>query len=240
MPWVRFDDSAPDNPKLDSLSDGAFRLWFNSICFSNRNLTDGYVPNPRIPRLTPRYKPAHMNELVDAGAWHKEQGGVRIHDYLNYQPSSQQVQDQRAYERDKKARQRTNGTTQTANDPTNGRFMSPRDNHGDSPRESFGESPATQPNPTQVPNKSSSSEPRVDRQEEEDEATEEARRRYTQRQGPPVIDPEAWVHATAKRLRVEGFTPATPRTPRPDCTTCENLRLVETADGYTPCPECLS
>ena len=121
MPWVRFDDSAPDNPKLDALSDGAFRLWFNAICYSNRNLTDGFVPTNRVPRLTPHYKPQHQTELVNAGAWHKQEDGITIHGYLDYQPSSEQINQQREYERQKKARQRANGTANVARS-SNGKY----------------------------------------------------------------------------------------------------------------------
>lgn len=249
MPWVRFDDSSPDNPKIDALTDGAFRLWFNAICYSNRNLTDGHVPAARVPRLTPHYKPAHLTELLNAGAFHKDtEGGITIHGYLDYQPSAQQITEQRAYERERKARRRQTGTSHTDRDTTNGQYMSRRDNHPDTTPdrrpESEQESPATQPNPTQPNiNKSSSSEPLVatsHEEEEEDQALQEARRRLTNRVGPPITNPNAWIATTAQRLRNEGFQPhnSHPTPQLPDCDTCDNLRLTETPDGYTQCPDC--
>lgn len=161
MPWVRFDDNTPDNPKIDALSDQAFRLWFNSICYANRNLTDGFVPTARVPRLTSNYKHAYMAELIEAGRWHKEHDGIRIHDYLNSQFSAAQIAEQREREREKKARQRAAGGRKTASTgirDEKGRFTvaSPGDNTGEDPRGSQRDdtgdsrrvSSSSQPNPS--------------------------------------------------------------------------------------------
>ncbi len=65
--WVKFDDQTPNDPDVDRLSDGAFRLWFAAICYSQSELTDGYVEAIRVRRLTPNYKASHLRELVDSG-----------------------------------------------------------------------------------------------------------------------------------------------------------------------------
>jgi hypothetical protein len=142
MPWARFDDNCPEDPKIDSLSDGAFRLWFNSICYANRNLTDGYIPSQRIARLTPRYKAAHRTELIESGRWHKEEDGIRIHDYLDYQPSAKVVAEQREYEKQKKAKQRSAGGTARSSQgdrSAQGQYrppdVSPGDTQGDDQRD---------------------------------------------------------------------------------------------------------
>lgn len=150
MPWVRLDDTAPEDPKLDALTDGAYRLWVNALCYSSRNLTDGFVPAVRIPRLTPNFKRAHQAELLNVGLWHKLEGGIEIHNYLRYQPSASDVADKRAQEREKKARQRS---TADRNETT-GRFMSRGDNQRDTPRDNLGdalrESLRTHPIPSQL------------------------------------------------------------------------------------------
>lgn len=76
-------------------------------------------------------------------------------------------------------------------------------------------------------------EPRTASEEEEDEATQEARRRLLCTTSD-VTDPSAWVQATAKRLRDEGWAPATPAVPvePPQCDVCKDLPLAE------PCPDC--
>ena len=31
--WVKLNDQAPNDPDIDALSDGAFRLWITAICY---------------------------------------------------------------------------------------------------------------------------------------------------------------------------------------------------------------
>jgi hypothetical protein len=231
VPWVRFDDNTPEDPKVDHLSDGAFRLWFAAICFSNRNLTDGFVPHARVVRLTPNFNRKHLDQLVEAGMFHKQADGITIHGYLSYQPSADEIRSQRDYERQKKRRQREQGFRKADRDPNSGRFMSPGDNHGDSPRESRRESPATHPTPP-LSKESSSSEPLRDppHEEEEDPYRTEAERRLATTTRA-ITDPNAWIAATTQRLRNEGWKPRTPR-PAPTCRSCNDLPLDE------PCPDC--
>lgn len=69
MGWVKIDDEFTDHPKIDELSDGAFRLHVASLCYVARKLTDGIVPTSVMRRLVPCYKPALVDELVAAGLW---------------------------------------------------------------------------------------------------------------------------------------------------------------------------
>ena len=62
--WAKFDDQTPQDPEIDALSDGAFRLWFNAICYAQAQLTDGFVPASIARRLTPNYRPTHLAELT--------------------------------------------------------------------------------------------------------------------------------------------------------------------------------
>ncbi len=67
--WVKLDDAMPDDPDVDSLSDGAFRLYVAGICYCGRYLTDGYIDADRIPRLVRRYRAAYVTELLNRGLW---------------------------------------------------------------------------------------------------------------------------------------------------------------------------
>lgn len=62
--WVKIDDQMPNDPEIDELSDGAFRLYISALCYSQAELTDGYVPDSRMRRLTPNYRPSHLKELT--------------------------------------------------------------------------------------------------------------------------------------------------------------------------------
>jgi len=84
MPWVKLDDQFPDHPKIDGLSDGAFRLHVAGMCQSARYLTDGLVPAERIPRLAPKYKPAYLRELVERLLWIKHDDVYEIHDFTQW------------------------------------------------------------------------------------------------------------------------------------------------------------
>lgn len=96
MTWVKMDDMVPENPKFVDLSDRAYRIHWDAICYCNRRLTDGHIRRGALRALgaTPRY----VAELIDAGLWEPSPngtGGYMIHDYLDYQPSKTEVEERR-------------------------------------------------------------------------------------------------------------------------------------------------
>lgn len=109
--WIRLDDSFGDNPKVDGLSDGAFRLYVLGLCYAGRNLTDGFVDKRRRTRLSPTYRSSYLRELVNRGLWEPVDGGWQIHGFLERNPSAAHVQAER--ERVKAWRERTRTETRT-------------------------------------------------------------------------------------------------------------------------------
>ncbi|MGH3587935.1 MAG: hypothetical protein ACRDQ0_16620, partial [Pseudonocardia sp.] len=117
MPWVRFDDQYPINRKVARLSDAAYRLHDSAIFWCARNLTDGAVPEEDLEDVCARVRtPGRFAaEIVGRGLWHEigyqcdseecpahpdntpadvRSGLVKgwlIHDYLEFQPSKEQV-----------------------------------------------------------------------------------------------------------------------------------------------------
>jgi hypothetical protein len=141
MPWARFDDRFPSHRKIRLLSDGAFRLFVSAVCWSAENLTDGAVSTREL-RLVADVKnaPRRAQELVDAGLWEAVPGtGWRIHDYLDYQPSAEQV---RAERKAKTARQqRWRDKQRQADDaPPSGTGASDVDASTDASRDADGDS----------------------------------------------------------------------------------------------------
>lgn len=61
--WVKLDDQMPNDPEVDGLSDGAFRLYVTAICYCQAELTDGYITTAKLRRIVPNYKPAYLREL---------------------------------------------------------------------------------------------------------------------------------------------------------------------------------
>lgn len=87
MPYLNLDDNFADHPKVDGLSDGAFRLHTAALCFCAKNLTDGVIEKRRVTRLTPTYKATLLAELLDSGLWMPHPAGYAIHDYLDWNKS---------------------------------------------------------------------------------------------------------------------------------------------------------
>ncbi|MBA3782857.1 MAG: hypothetical protein H0X12_13525 [Nocardioides sp.] len=87
MPYLNLDDNFSDHPKVDTLSDGAFRLHVAGLCYCAKNTTNGVVERRRVPRLTSTYKASLLKELMDAGLWMPHTGGYEIHDYLDWNKS---------------------------------------------------------------------------------------------------------------------------------------------------------
>ena len=109
MTWAKLDDSFPEHLKVIDLTDGAFRLYVEGLCYAARNLTDGALPRAAVRRLTGGDRRA--GELVDAGLWDRTDTGWVIHDYLDFNPSSEQVRGEREQARQRKARQRDRART---------------------------------------------------------------------------------------------------------------------------------
>jgi hypothetical protein len=114
MTWVKLDDNFPDHPAIRSLTDGAYRLFVDALCYCSRYLTDGLVPGEFVDG---RHRKAAA-ELVERRRWFVEGEGWRIHDYLVYQESREKVLARREAATKRKQKQRSHGVTDTVT--TNG------------------------------------------------------------------------------------------------------------------------
>lgn len=94
--FVMMHDGAPEHPKIEPLSDKAFRLWFNTICWCSRYLTDGYMPVSTFKR---RSSPGARRELLAVGLVEEAGDYIRVHDYLEHQRSAKQVAEYREMKR---------------------------------------------------------------------------------------------------------------------------------------------
>lgn len=89
MTWLRLDNGFPDHPKVIGLTDAAFRLEVEAICYAHRQRTDGVIPDT--------YRRGHaraVDELVTARLWvPAPEGGWLLHDYLAWQTSRAALED---------------------------------------------------------------------------------------------------------------------------------------------------
>lgn len=108
MAWVRLDDGFSEHPKVVKAGPLGMALQIAALCYANRNLTDGFIPKAIVPLLvnfdgigltaspdssepvaaTWQYV---VEILLKAGLWEKANGGYMIHDYLDYQPSREDM-----------------------------------------------------------------------------------------------------------------------------------------------------
>jgi hypothetical protein len=140
MGWVRLDDNFADHPKVIALSDTGFRLYIEALCYSNRQLTDGFIPMAVYTKLS---KNDDADYLIEAGLWEEVHGnvispdlltGYQIRSYTEYQPTREKVEEKReqAKERLRKYRESQKGN---ADETQMKRHPQPN---------------PTQPNPTQI------------------------------------------------------------------------------------------
>lgn len=112
MPWVKLDDRFPSHRKVALLPDRAFRLHVSAICWCAENLTDGRIAERELPLVAKvRSIKATAKQLEDAGLWDRTDDGWAIHDYLDYNPSREQVLAERKKnaERQERFRRKRNG-----------------------------------------------------------------------------------------------------------------------------------
>lgn len=86
--YVRVHDGLDEHPKVEPLSDAAFRLLLTSWFYCSRNRTDGKIRDVVWKR---RGTPKTRRELTDAGLVEQHDGHVQMHDYLQHQRSAQEI-----------------------------------------------------------------------------------------------------------------------------------------------------
>lgn len=100
MAWVKLDDGFFRHPKVIRAGRDARDLNMAAWCYSSSTLTDGLIETAVLPQLAAdagvRNPKRLANRLVDVGLWEVAPGGYVIHDYLQYNPSREQVLKQRA------------------------------------------------------------------------------------------------------------------------------------------------
>lgn len=102
MPWARLDDKFHSHPKVASLGDymlACVGLHALALSWCNDHLTDGFIPNEQVPRLTGDV--SHLlsegdpgilvARLLEAGMWEQRENGYEIHDFLEYNNSRKDV-----------------------------------------------------------------------------------------------------------------------------------------------------
>jgi hypothetical protein len=91
--YITVHDGLPEHPKVEGLSDAAFRLLLTSWCYCSRNLTDGKIKADAWGR---RGTARARSELVAAGLVEMTDTGVLMHDYTEHQRTAGEVEELRS------------------------------------------------------------------------------------------------------------------------------------------------
>ena len=102
MPYLNIDDGMDEHPKIEPLTDAAFRLNISAMLYCARRGTDGAIPRAKARRLTDTASDAVAAELVRADVWHDigegcmdsrtclpgQPGHYIVHDFLQWNHSA--------------------------------------------------------------------------------------------------------------------------------------------------------
>ena len=98
MTWAKLDDGSHAHPKFLGLNPAAIGLWCMGLSYCASQL-DGLILSAQVPRLVAT-SPARARRLacalVKVGLWDEDPNGFRMHDYLDYNPSREEVLRERA------------------------------------------------------------------------------------------------------------------------------------------------
>ena len=100
MAWAKIDDKFYDNPKVRKAGKEATCLYLSGLVYSSNQLTEGFISDAALGLVA--YKGFVENEqtyasvLVDCGLWDQVEGGYIIHDYLEYNPTKEEIEEARA------------------------------------------------------------------------------------------------------------------------------------------------
>jgi hypothetical protein len=132
MPWFKVDDGFHDHPKVLTAGNAAIGLWTRCGSYASKQSTNGFIPNAIAHAYGTK---TVIEKLVGSGLWIRVDGGYQMHDFLDYNPTADQVKADRRAAAERQAKWRES------------RRESRRDNPVTSRRESHDPDP-TRPDPT--------------------------------------------------------------------------------------------
>lgn len=101
MSWVRIDDHAHEHRKQTAAGPAACWLWVCGLMYCNRQgKRDGVIPASALHTLGVDGAKRLAAKLVEVGLWEQTDTGFLVHDYHDYQPTDEQMEERRAKRRE--------------------------------------------------------------------------------------------------------------------------------------------
>ena len=154
MTWAKVDDRWPRHPKAIAVGPLGRDLYVCGLCYCNEHLTDGFIPDDAVATLALPGPGNHHNrftsvsvtlqKLLDAHLWERVQGGYRVHDYLDWNPTAERIRELRQKKKNRQDRWRRDASRDASRGAS--RDASQRD-HDDAPRDASRDAAPT-PTPT--------------------------------------------------------------------------------------------
>lgn len=95
MSWVKIDDQFPYHRKVIAAGLEGRALYITALCYTAHQLTDGFIPESVMPVLEVLSGVANVKQtaskLLDVCLWDACENGYMIHDYLDYNPTKEEV-----------------------------------------------------------------------------------------------------------------------------------------------------
>ncbi len=95
MTWAKIDDQFFYNKKVAQVDGPAKLLYLAGLVYCANQLTDGLIPEKSIKFIASTADVANCQEfarqLLDVGLWETVADGVYVHDYLEWNPTKEQV-----------------------------------------------------------------------------------------------------------------------------------------------------
>lgn len=86
--WFRLDDNFHGHPKVRRAGNAAVGLWVRCATYSADYGLDGYIP----AEVAREYgKPAELHAVTKSGLWVPAEIGFHVPDFLEYNPSAEEV-----------------------------------------------------------------------------------------------------------------------------------------------------
>ncbi len=107
MAWIKLDDQIAQHPKFLKAGNSAW-MWVACVGYSQRYLTDGFVPTEAIASLIGgiRKPQSYVKKLIKCRLLEKVKGGYQVHDYLQHNASAALVRQKREADRVRKESER--------------------------------------------------------------------------------------------------------------------------------------